>query len=79
MPNVTLSLDEDTYRTARIIAAQNNQSVSAMVRAYLQSLNTASRTPEERVTALFAALDAGQGPFAISDRFSREEANERPR
>ena len=38
MKNVTLSLDEETYRQARITAAERNQSVSALVRHYLRSL-----------------------------------------
>ena len=79
MPNVTLALDDETYRTARIFAAQHNQSVSALVRDYLRTLSTPSRSPEDETAALFAALDAGTGSFSAAQRLTREEANERPR
>lgn len=35
MKNITISVDEDTYRMARIKAAERSTSVSAMVKAYL--------------------------------------------
>jgi plasmid stability protein len=43
MSNITLSVDDNTYRTARIVAAERGTSVSAMVRDYLQSLRSASK------------------------------------
>ena len=42
MKNITVSVDDETYRRARIAAAANDTSVSAMVRAVLEDL-TASR------------------------------------
>jgi hypothetical protein len=36
--NITLSLDEETYRMARIKAAERSTSVSALVKAYLLQL-----------------------------------------
>jgi plasmid stability protein len=77
MPNVTLALDEETYRKARIIAAENDTTVSAMVRDYLRELSAQTRSPEADAKALFAALDAGQGQFKAAERLSRAEANER--
>ena len=44
MPNITLSVDDETYRAARIYAAQQNATVSGVVRQYLRSL-TAAQTP----------------------------------
>lgn len=38
MRNITVSVDEDTHRLARVRAAELNTSVSALVREYLQSL-----------------------------------------
>ena len=35
MKNITLSVDDETYRLARIRAAEAGTSVSALVRAYL--------------------------------------------
>ena len=38
MRNITVSVDEETHRRARIRAAELDTSVSALVRTYLQSL-----------------------------------------
>ena len=38
MRNITVSVDEETHRQARIRAAELDTSVSALVRRYLQSL-----------------------------------------
>jgi hypothetical protein len=44
MKNVTISLDDETHRQARIRAAELGTSLSALVRDYLQSLSV-SETP----------------------------------
>ena len=38
MKNITVSLDDETYRRARTIAAQRNTSVSALVKRFLIDL-----------------------------------------
>lgn len=38
MRNITVSVDEETHRQARIRAAELDTSISALVRRYLQSL-----------------------------------------
>ena len=38
MKNITVSVDEETYRLSRIKAAEAGTSVSALVRGYLRSL-----------------------------------------
>ncbi len=38
MRNITVSVDEETHRLARIRAAEMDTSVSALVREYLKSL-----------------------------------------
>lgn len=40
MKNITLSIDDETHRQARIRAAEMGTSVSALVRGFLQSLDT---------------------------------------
>jgi hypothetical protein len=40
MKNITVSVDDETYRRARITAAVQGKSVSAMVREYLGSLGS---------------------------------------
>jgi hypothetical protein len=37
MPNITVRVDQDTYRNARILAARLDTSVSALVTRFLQS------------------------------------------
>ena len=77
MSNITLSLDDNTYRTARIVAAERGTSVSAMVRDYLQSLRPTQQ--DERVKALVATFDLARPGYSASNRLSREEANDRHR
>ena len=48
MKNITVSVDDETYRIARITAAERGTSVSAMVREYLNGLNGNSRQPSRR-------------------------------
>ena len=38
MKNITVSLDDETHRLAKLKAAEKGTSVSAMVRAYLNGL-----------------------------------------
>ena len=38
MKNITVSIDDDTYRLSRIKVAESGTSVSALVRAYLVGL-----------------------------------------
>lgn len=75
MPNITLSVDDETYRAARIYAAQQNTTVSGVVRQFLRSLAT-TQTPMVRSRNLFAALDQS-GSFSASGRLSRDEAHAR--
>lgn len=52
MRNITVKIDDETYRKARILAAEREISVSAMVREFLEGLEKA--TPEEDETARYA-------------------------
>jgi len=62
MKNITLKIDDETYRRARVRAAQEGTSVSAVVREYLGAF-AAGDTDEDhaqRVAALrrlYAAAD----------------------
>lgn len=66
--NITLKIDEEVYRKARIRAAEDGTSVSAMVREYLILLAKESQdeTHTHRVTSLQAL-------------YSRAEARATPR
>ena len=76
MKNLTVSVPDDIYRTARIRAAERGSSVSALVTEYLRSLAGGD--------AEFARLEAQQGQiqsdikqFRASDRLSRDEIHDR--
>lgn len=50
MRNITVSVDDETHRRARIHAAELDTSVSALVRRYLQSLVGDSSSESEAAT-----------------------------
>ena len=94
MKNITVSIDEETHRLARIRAAELDTSVSALVRSYLRSLASDSATPtascvtnEETAVELrrrllrelFADFDARGVGLHMSDNLPREELYERAR
>lgn len=57
MKNITLSLDDETYRQARIRAAEQNTSVSALVKRLLTSNTSASITEAPSPTFLDLAAE----------------------
>ena len=61
MRNITVSVDEETHRMARIRAAQLDTSVSALVRDYLRTLGEDDSPQDE------AAADDGQPEDAASE------------
>jgi plasmid stability protein len=76
MKNITVSVDDETYRKARVRAAELDTSVSAMVREYLASLTQREedfarlQRMEEAVRARLQAFDGG-------DRLSRDDLYEK--
>jgi plasmid stability protein len=73
--NLTVTLDEETYRRARIAAAEQGVSVSGLVRDLLAGLRPRD-TRAEAVRSALAAMDAVT-KFAAGNRFRREELHER--
>jgi molecular chaperone GrpE (heat shock protein) len=74
--NITVSVADDVYRTARIRAAELGKSLSALVAEFLNSLS-------ERETE-FARLEAKQQRvqgeirnFRARDRLSRDDVHDR--
>lgn len=72
MPNLTIAIDEETYRAARMKAAVQGLSISAMVKRYLieltaQDARFASLAQEEE--AIRARIEG----FDASDRLARNE------
>jgi plasmid stability protein len=74
--NITVSVPDDVYRAARIRAAEQGSSVSALVAGYLRSLSEHE--------AEFARLETQQlhiqsqiASFSARNRVSREDLHER--
>ena len=92
MKNITVSVDEETHRLARIRAAELETSVSALVRNYLRGLSlgrhaepgVGSRpmeTPRERrrrlMNEVFEDIRSTRSGFSASDNGPREDLYER--
>jgi len=80
MKNITLSLDDDTYRKARIIAASRDVSVSALVKKFLLSLTTGTEPPRDLKQEQDALLDSiwqRHPDFNSSENVSRAALHER--
>ncbi len=92
MKNITVSVDEETHRLARIRAAELETSVSALVRGYLTNLvrdlgdEAASKpglveTRRDRCRRLleeaFEEIRRTRGEFRASDNISRDALHDR--
>lgn len=83
MKNITLSIDDETYRLSRIKAAEAGTSVSALVRDYLSDL-VQGGVPEPRFERLARLqeeiqddVDDGGGGLRMTDNLPREALHER--
>jgi len=78
MKNITVSVDDEVYRQARITAAEGNTSVSALVKDFLSSLADGGNT-YERLIREEKEIRARIKDFSAGDRLSRGELYERRR
>ena len=78
MKNITVTLDDETYRRARIKAAELETSVSALVKRYLVDL-AGGESEFERLEKLERVLRERIVSFRAGDRLSRDELHERGR
>jgi hypothetical protein len=82
MKNITVSVDDETYRKARIRAAELDTSVSALVRDYLAKLGQQESERERferlkrREQELRALVPKG---FSASENVPRDELYDRGR
>jgi plasmid stability protein len=74
--NVTVSLDDEVYRRARVKAAERDTSLSALVRDFLISLGE-EETDFERRKRLQDEVLRSIVAFRANDRLSRDEAHDR--
>ncbi len=77
MKNITISIDDETYRKARIRAAELDTSVSAMVRRFLESLDT-RESEFDRLEHEEKKLRELVRHFDPTDRLSRDEVHDTP-
>ena len=87
MRNITVSVDDETYRQARIRAAELDTSVSALVREYLQSLSDAGpgsqkleTASERRMRGLHEVREQirrNSPKFRVADNVPREQLYDR--
>jgi len=84
MKNITLSVDDRVYHRARIYAAEQGSSVSAVVRDLLETV-AAEETGFERLQRLEAetmsetmsGVLARRAQFSGGDRLTRDEVHDR--
>ena len=88
MKKITISLDDETHRLAKLKAAQKGTSVSAMVRAYLNglvmeesraddSIAPESEQPEKTLDEVIEAIFARGGGIDPRENLTREELYDR--
>lgn len=76
MKNLTVSLDDETYRRARVIAAERDTSVSALVKQFLTEL-ASGESEFERLKRLEEETRAKITNFRASENLSRDELYDR--
>lgn len=76
MRNITVAVPDDTYRKARVRAAELDTSVSALVRDFLTGL-AQEESDFERRRRLQDELLASVKSFSARDRLPRDETHDR--
>lgn len=76
MKNITVTVDDETYRRARMKAAERDTSVSALVALFLTEL-ASGESDTERLKREERALRQRIGSFRAADRLPREDVHRR--
>lgn len=76
MRNITVSVDDETYKRARIAAASLDTSVSSLVKAYLQQLASVE-TETERLKRQELEIRSQIADFTACSVLSREDTHNR--
>jgi len=74
--NITVTVDDETYRRARIKAAERDTSVSGLVKRFLTEL-AAGESDAEQLKRQERALRERIVAFRAGDRLSREDVHRR--
>ncbi|MEX1119539.1 MAG: DUF6364 family protein [Terrimicrobiaceae bacterium] len=75
MKNITIALDDEIYRKARIVAAQRDASVSALVKKFLITLCAEAAPPrdlKQEQEALLDSLWQRHSGFSSAENLSRD-------
>jgi predicted CopG family antitoxin len=78
MKNITVTVDDDTYRRARIKAAEQDTSVSALVKRFLTELSS-GESEFDRLKREEGEIRARIRNFDGGNRLSRDDVHERGR
>ncbi len=76
MKNITVSVDDDVYRRARVKAAELDTSVSALVKQFLMEM-AGRETGTGQLQREEAALRASIRSFRAADRLPRDDIHRR--
>lgn len=76
MKNITVTVDDETYRRARIKAAERDTSISALVKRFLTEL-AVGESDTERLKREERALRERITTFRAADRMPREDLHKR--
>ena len=76
MRKITITIDDETYRKVRVKAAEQDTSVSALVKHFLTEL-AAGESDTERLKREERALRKRITSFRATDRVSREDTHRR--
>jgi uncharacterized protein YdaU (DUF1376 family) len=76
MKNITVTVDDEVYRKARIKAAERDTSVSALVKHFLAEL-AVGESDNERLKREERALRERIATFRAADRIPREDLHRR--
>ena len=80
MRNITIALDDETYRKARVAAAHRDASVSALVKKFLVSLTAETPAPRDlkhEQEVLLDGLWKKHPNFTSAENLSRDAIHER--
>jgi hypothetical protein len=76
MKNITVTVDDETYRRARIKAAEQDTSVSALVKRFLTQI-ASGESEFDRLAREEKEIRSRIHGFDGGDRLSREDVHER--
>ena len=76
MKNITVSIDEELHRRARVRAAERGSSLSAVVRGFLTEF-AGEETDFERRKRLQRETLASIVSFRVGERLTRDEVHDR--